>query len=497
MLSRRNNYILASTVFIGLLNSVNIFGQTSTIDWTDVHQQIDGWGGEDWFGNSGVHQGFTLTSSQAATFFSPTTGIGLEYIRTGNYACPATAACAVSTSNVPDLVTLQEAVSNGAHVDVDFAPPANLKYVDSFSLSTPGANGTCIPNSNWSAYATFIVQWIQMLQANGVPVSAIGVANESDLNDTDGLGGCLWTGAGLDGFIAGNLGPALTAAGLSSVDVGMPQNYDWFDDDLYSACLDDSNCSKYVSIASGHGYAWEVGAPDGMGTGYCCHTATAPPSSTNGKRIWMTEVNGGFTYNSTYGMWSWDPSITDAMVWARSIHDYLTIANASAWFYWELVDWCGGINTGGCVDAPFNSGLTIASGATGGTPNNLTMAKRFYAVGNWSKFVRSGYYRIDSTTNPQPGVYVTAFQNTPSGTLVIVAVNTNGSNTSQSFTVTNAPSFSTVTPYVTSANLSLSAQATASLSSNEFTYALPAGSVTTFVGSSTLQPPTGLTAKAY
>jgi glucuronoarabinoxylan endo-1,4-beta-xylanase len=94
-------------------------------------------------------------------------------------------------------------------------------------------------------------------------------------------------------------------------------------------------------------------------------------------------------------------------------------------------------------------------------------------------------------------VYVTAFQNTSSGTLVIVAVNTNGSNTSQSFSVTNAPPFSALTPYVTSASLSLSAQAAVSPSANEFTYTLPAESVTTFVGSSSVQPPVGLTAQAH
>jgi glucuronoarabinoxylan endo-1,4-beta-xylanase len=175
--------------------------------------------------------------------------------------------------------------------------------------------------------------------------------------------------------------------------------------------------------------------------------------------------------------------MTDALIWAHNLHDFLTVANVSGWEWWQLADCCA-TESG----SPFNDGLTTAAFAT---------SKRYYMVGQWSKFVRDGYYRIDSTTNPQPGVYVTAFQSTPSGTLVIVAVNTNGSNTPQSFTVTNAPTFSTVDPYVTSASLSLSAQATVSLSANAFTYTLPLDSVTTFVGSSTVQPPIGLTAQAH
>ena len=197
----------------------------------------------------------------------------------------------------------------------------------------------------------------------------------------------------------------------------------------------------------------------------------------------MSEINGGVTYNSGAKLWAWDPSMADALAVAHLIHDYLTIVGVSGWQYWELAD--ADPDESG---APFNDGLTTAAFAT---------SKRFYTVGQWSKFVRNGYYRIGSTTNPQAGVYVTAFQSKPSGILVIVAVNTNGSDTPQSFAVTNAPTFSTLTPYVTSASLSLSAQAFVLPSANEFTYSLAPGSVTTFVGSSTLLPPTGLTATAH
>jgi O-glycosyl hydrolase len=499
MFSKIRSSIFALTAFLTLLIPVNILGETSTVNWTDVHQQMDGWGGEDWFGNSSVgpgngSSGFALTSGEAAQFFSPTSGIGLEFIRTGNYYCPTTGACAVSTANVPDLQTLQYAVADGAKVTVHIQPPANLQYGGNFTAGTPDpSTGLCIDSNNWSAFAAFTVQWIQMLQANGVPVYDLEVANEGNLNQTDTLGGCMWTPAGLDSYISGHLGPAFSSAGLTTK-IAMSQNYDWFTQDFVSTCLDDPACAQYVGIVNAHDYG--TGSQDGMGTGYCCITASAPPSSVTTQHVWMSETNGGFTYNSSTGNWSWDTSMADALVWARSIHDYLTIANASAWFYWELVDYCGGVYTYGCATAPFNNGLAISTGG-GQTPASLTVGKRYYTIGNWSKFVRNGYYRIDSTKNPQAGVYVTAFQSASSGTLVIVAVNTNGSNTSQSFAVTNAPTFSTVDPYVTSASLSLSAQAAVSLSGNEFTYTLPSESVTTFLGSSSMQPPTELTAKAH
>jgi hypothetical protein len=74
MFSKIRSSIFTSTVFMTLLIPVNILGQTSTVDWTNVHQQMDGWGGEDWISAE------NLTSGQAAMFFSPSTGIGLQYV---------------------------------------------------------------------------------------------------------------------------------------------------------------------------------------------------------------------------------------------------------------------------------------------------------------------------------------------------------------------------------------------------------------------------------
>ena len=43
-------------------------------------------------------------------------------------------------------------------------------------------------------------------------------------------------------------------------------------------------------------------------------------------------MNGGATFNSTGGIWEWDPSMSDALMWAHNIHDFLTVANASGWY---------------------------------------------------------------------------------------------------------------------------------------------------------------------
>jgi len=90
-------------------------------------------------------------------------------------------------------------------------------------------------------------------------------------------------------------------------------------------------------------------------------------------------------------------------------------------------------------------------------------------------------------------VTVSAFQNKSTNTLVIIATNYTGSAVSQTFNLTNAPTFSTMTPTTTSASLRLATQSNLSVSGNSFTYTLPANSVTTFVSSGSAPPaPTNL-----
>jgi glucuronoarabinoxylan endo-1,4-beta-xylanase len=122
-----------------------------------------------------------------------------------------------------------------------------------------------------------------------------------------------------------------------------------------------------------------------------------------------------------------------------------------------------------------------------------SIAKRAYVMGQYSKFVRPGYYRIDATHNPASGVSVSAYQNTPNNTLVIIATNYTGSAVSQTLNITNAPTFTTLTPTITSANQNLAQLSNVSVSGNSFTYTLPAQSITTFVGSTaSIPPPTNL-----
>jgi glucuronoarabinoxylan endo-1,4-beta-xylanase len=139
-------------------------------------------------------------------------------------------------------------------------------------------------------------------------------------------------------------------------------------------------------------------------------------------------------------------------------------------------------------------GTTNNEGLIG--PEGATIPKRAYMVGNYSKFVRPGFYRIDATPAPQAGIEISAFKNASDGTLVIVAINANTESVTQSFTL-NGLTLESVTPWITSASLNLAEQSEFEMNGSSFTFKLPGSSVTTFVSTSTLAAPTNLTTTVH
>ena len=93
------------------------------------------------------------------------------------------------------------------------------------------------------------------------------------------------------------------------------------------------------------------------------------------------------------------------ITWAQRIHDGLTGANLNAFLYW----W-------GISNTSHDSSLIGLSGST------LTPSKRYYALANYSRFIRPGAVRIAATSGDS-NLQVSAFRNSD-GSVVVVALNT-------------------------------------------------------------------------
>ena len=208
--------------------------------------------------------------------------------------------------------------------------------------------------------------------------------------------------------------------------------------------MNDPTVTAQVGILAHHNY-------DGIDFD---HGATSVPDAhkTYGKPLWETEVSTGDTF---------DGSISNAIYWAGRIHLFMTVAQANAWHYWWLIPW-GGTD---------NQGLTDASG---------NPAKRMYAVGQFSRFIRPNFNRIGAGVTDS-AAQISAYKDSASPSFAIVAINPTDAAISQTFYFSNFTA-SSVTPWLTTATLSLAKQVALSVADSSFTYEMPAMSLMTFVG---------------
>ncbi len=425
------HFIFAAIFALGLPG----YAQVCTVNWTNVHQRIDG------FGASSAWRG-TWNDAQADMFFSTNTGIGLSLLR--NHITAASSTSASATPSTSEWSIMQKAQARGAKVwSAPWTPASGFKSNNGPNGGNYLGSGANVTNLNYASQLANYV--LSMKTSYNVNLYAISVQNEPDANVTT-YEACKWTGQQIHDFTT-NLYNALVAKGMGSTKIIIPESQNWSSNPgLYTPTLNDPTAAADVSIIANHNYVANNQVGD---------TTTPAALSTSGKASWETEVSqiGG----------SYDGSINNAIYWAGRIHLFMTAAQANAWHYWWLIS-----------QNSDNEGLTDTSG---------NPAKRMYVLGQWSRFVRPGYYRIGATTTGT--ALISAYNNTSSSSsnFAIVAVNTNTSTAiSQTFNLTNFPTVSSVTPWITSATLSLANQTPVTVSGSSFTYTLPALSVVTFVG---------------
>jgi glucuronoarabinoxylan endo-1,4-beta-xylanase len=175
------------------------------------------------------------------------------------------------------------------------------------------------------------------------------------------------------------------------------------------------------------------------------------------KPVWQTEMSGV----------KWWPEqgpssdINNAVAIAGWIHNALTVGEASAWLWWW---WRAQGST--------NEGLLLSNGMD---------TKRRYALGNYSRFVRPGYTRVDVTGKIPGDVLLTAFQG-PDGTVVVVAINKGATSATVPIFIAGGMAPASLMPWVTSASDNLVSKTAVAVSGGSFSAELASNTVTTFVG---------------
>ena len=432
------------------------YAQSATINWTSQHQTIDGFGAAD-ANDNGTNQ--ELTSSQFSFFFGTGSGqLGFSIMRVhlpgNNGTGPADVGnCAtVNAGCVGSLPTdYTSAVSAGVRiVATPWEPP--------FAYTNNTSTGGVLVSAHYQDYADWLTNYaLSWKQYQGVYPFAISVQNEPEFSTNN------MSAQQYHDFITSNLGPTFTTNSIPSI-ILLPETSYYSHLVTHGAtCATDPTCMAFNVGVDVHDYDATVTGTDvvnvdtypsgWIATPHYLETEASCPGIQN-----YCEAGDVFPTDIAYGL-----------DWAAVIDQRMAVDNYNAWMWWWM--------------------LIPNSGATGEGEGLMTSGSGLvspvaWVMGQYARFIRPGYVRIDATHKPQTGVSVSAYQNTSGGNLTIVATNYTASPIVQLFNITNAPNFTSVTPYITSATQNIQAQSAQSVSGNSFTYTLPADSVTTFVGAS-------------
>jgi glucosylceramidase len=249
------------------------------------------------------------------------------------------------------------------------------------------------------AYAQYLVKWIQAFKDQGIKTEFVSQQNEP--NYQQNYPSCHWDTANFVKFVGSYLGPALTAANLTTKVMDGTLSNPTGDADIGQSLLKDATAKGYIGVI---GVQWGMAAASQVST--LKGLAGSIP-------IWLSEHQCGGTMGSTapapndqaYGVASWG-YIRDA------VKNGLTAYNA-----WNMVLDKGGLGIDNTRKWPQNALLVADSGT-------ITQTPAYYVFRHFSQFVDPGA-KVVATS----GGDAVAFKN-PDGTIVAVMYNSGAAKTS-------------------------------------------------------------------
>ncbi|MGW1557347.1 glycoside hydrolase [Streptomyces sp. NPDC002144] len=201
-------------------------------------------------------------------------------------------------------------------------------------------------------------------------------------------------------------------------------------------------------------------------------------SRTVGQKSWATEIccfgKGSTGWNQEY-----DPSIDNALLMSRIIYKDFATAHDSAFQWWVALASGYGSSPTEKNDVGWNDGLVYYDPdyATNGN-QSLYFTKRYYALGQYSKFVRPGSVAHNVTGAPD-GVEVSSYDS--GGKWVVVVNNHNSADTPLSLHFNSKAPVRAAQAVRTSATENWAKVARPSVSGGTVSATLAARSVTTYV----------------
>jgi glucuronoarabinoxylan endo-1,4-beta-xylanase len=443
-----------------------------TVQLDKTRQTIEGFGiNDNWM---------ALTDEQAKACFDQNTGLGLTILRVGM----SSTGNGFYNNNEASSIAAAKKYGATKIIGSVWSPPGSWKTNGSEK------DGGHVKPEYYSQWADKIVTF-----AKNNSLYAMSVGNEPDFASCGMNEPCngsydttLYTANEMVAFVK-VVGPKLQDAGVKVI---APEASEWIhiwsnisatgsepgkknsSDPFKCGCFGNSaaatptgTCASTCTQGNGYDYghwlykdktAWA--ALDILGVHqYDTQVAEPWPADVNGgkpdKSIWQTEMSGV----------KWWPEqgpstdIENGIAVAGWLHNALTVGELNAWIWW----WYKAMGE-------TNEGLLLANG---------TDTKRHYTFGNFTKFVRPGYVRVEVAGGVPSDVLLSAYKGND-GTVALVAINKVATESKFSIAIAGGTPTS-CTPNVTSKDDNLKAGTAVPVSDGKFTATLIGKSVTTFV----------------
>lgn len=379
--------IKTTILSLALAVALPVSSQNCTVSLSNVKQKIQGFGGI----NHPCWTGYDLTDNDIDKLFGVGDNkLGLTVMRIWVAESEGQWSREVSTC--------KKVQKMGVKI---FATPWNTPSADMCTKTTSFCSNTsCSYRSNekqintsaFERYTQHLIKFNNYLHGQGVNLYAMSFTNEPDYGHD-------WTWWSADQVYdyTKNYAGRLRVNGTKVITA---ESF-CYNRNMYNKVLNDANALKNIDILGTHYYGSGKSTADSY---FKYDLANSKIVADANKEVWMTEY-----YTSSKAT---NGSPCRANVWpealevAYSIHRGMTISNLSAYVWWYLKRNYSLINNG---DSNDNNKL------------DGQITKRGWLFGQFSRFIRPGYYRVDCTTNPTYNVYTSAYKN--GDDVVIVAVN--------------------------------------------------------------------------
>lgn len=228
---------------------------------------------------------------------------------------------------------------------------------------------------NYDDFATYVLDVTEYFISQGIPVTDISPINEPQWDWLNGQEGCHYEPSEVAAVLRTFVDEIGKRDSLSGVRISGPESGEWGGrtQEYVNAIMRDSVLRDYFDVLDCHSYWTNKSTKEAFKRWI---SVTYPDVKLRTSE-WVEMVNGtDYTMDSAFNM-------------ADEIYDDLTVLDVVAWQYWV-----------GVAPGDYRDGLIYVNTSA----KACRPAKRLWGYGNFTKFIRPGYTRVDAS-NPYLDLY--------------------------------------------------------------------------------------------